>query len=66
MCHNVHQQEQIDSLLCWAEIWQILFNFDKCVVMHRGPKTSDTHTVILYLMNDFELKTTECEEDIGI
>ena len=55
-------QEQIDSLLRWAEIWQMSFNFDKCVVMHLGAKNI-RHT---YHMNDFELKTTECEKDIGI
>ena len=33
-------QEQIDSLVQWAEIWQMSFNLDKCVVMHLGHRNS--------------------------
>ena len=38
------------------------FNFDKCVVMHLGHNNLK-HT---YHMNDIQLKTTECEKDIGV
>ena len=58
----VSLQEQINSLIRWAEIWQMSFNLDKCVVMHLG-HNNHRHT---YQMNHWQLKTTECEKDIGV
>ena len=55
-------QEQIDALQKWAEIWQMSFNIDKCVVMHIG-KGNINHS---YTMNGTDLKTTKCEKDIGV
>ena len=55
-------QEQIDALQKWAEIWQMSFNLDKCVVMHIGQRNNNH----LYTMNGADLKTTECEKDIGV
>ena len=55
-------QEQIDSLMRWGEIWQMSFNFDKCVVMHLGHKNL-RHT---YDMNGVPIKITNCEKDIGV
>jgi len=28
--------QQVHSLIRWAEEWQMLFNVDKCKVMHVG------------------------------
>ena len=30
-------QDDIDKLVKWSEIWQMLFNFGKCKCLHRGP-----------------------------
>ena len=54
-------QEQLDALSRWAEIWQMSFNIDKCVVMHIGT----TNTEQGYYMDGIPLKTTSCEKDIG-
>ena len=55
-------QEQIDRLIKWAEIWQMSFNTDECVVMHLGPNNI-RHS---YHMNGSTMKTTECEKDIDV
>ena len=55
-------QEQIDALQRWADIWQMSFNVDKCVVMHIGQNNPS----YAYTMNGTELKITECEKDIGV
>ena len=63
---NEHQcnifQNQLDALSRWAEIWQMSFNVDKCVVMHLG----NTNTRHQYTLDGTPLKTTECEKDIGV
>ena len=55
-------QEQLDALSRWAEIWQMSFNVDKCVVMHLGNSNSEHK----YSMDGTYLKTTMCEKDIGV
>ena len=55
-------QDQLDALLRWSDIWQMSFNIDKCVVMYIGNKNLNHQ----YMMNDFPLKMTECEKDIGV
>ena len=50
-------QDQIDCLLRWAEIWQMSFNLDKCVVMHLAHNNLQHN----YHMGDWQLKPTECE-----
>jgi ribonuclease P/MRP protein subunit RPP40 len=55
-------QEQINSLIRWAEIWQMSFNIDKCIVMHLGLNNL-RHS---YHMNGSQMKITECEKDIGV
>ena len=55
-------QEQLDSLIKWAEIWQMLFNVEKCVVMHLGHK----NILHEYHMNGIPMKTTDGKNDIGV
>ena len=55
-------QEQVNSLMRWAEIWQMSFNKDKCVVMHLGHKNL-RHS---YFMDELPMTVTECEKDIGV
>ena len=64
---RVALQEDIDSLLAWAEKWQMAFNKDKCKVLHVGrsnPRFS-------YTMGGFApagqvLVTTKEEKDVGV
>ena len=55
-------QDQLDALTRWAEIWQMSFNTDKCVIMHLGNNNASHE----YTLNDIPLKTTICEKDIGV
>jgi len=41
-------QEDLNNLMKWSEEWQMLFNMDKCKVMHLG-RSNDSHS---YYMND--------------
>lgn len=55
-------QKQLDNIYQWSQDWQMLFNLDKCVVMHLGT-TNTNHT---YHLNGHELKSTVCEKDLGV
>ena len=35
--HNILQND-LNSLMKWAENWQLQFNIAKCKVMHYGPR----------------------------
>ena len=55
-------QEGLDSLMKWANHWQMEFNIDKCPVMHLGTRNNE----FKYTMGGQELKTSEFEKDIGV
>ena len=46
----------------WSEEWNMLFNMDKCAVMHVGRKNRGFE----YEMGDRKLRTTEEEKDLGV
>ena len=58
----IEVQKQLDNLTHWEHIWQMSFNTDKCYVMHIGNKNI-RH---VYYMNGVQMKTSECEKDIGV
>lgn len=69
LCSAVATAEQVEKLredlrkLCiWAKEWQMLFNEEKCVVMHIGKKNVQNE----YEMNGVKLKETENERDLGV
>ena len=53
-------QEDLNNLMKWSEEWQMLFNMDKCKVMHLG-RSNDSHS---YYMNDSDNMSEET--DLGI
>lgn len=55
-------QKNIDELLAWTDQWQILFNADKCKVIHFG-KDNPCHE---YTMNGNVLESTDVEKDLGV
>jgi len=55
-------REDLARLFRWAEDWQMLFNIDKCAVMHMGRKNKS----FKYEMGNKELRTTEEEKDLGV
>lgn len=55
-------QEDLDSLLGWAERWQLVFNAKKCKVMHLGKNNKNFE----YHMKEESLETTSCEKDLGV
>ena len=55
-------QESLNKLHKWAEIWGMVFNVDKCKVMHIG-KNNSKHN---YTMNGQILQKTSEEKDVGI
>ena len=38
---SVLLQQELNNVFRWSEQWQMLFNLDKCVVMHLGAKNSE-------------------------
>ena len=59
-CENL--QRQLDNFCSWSEEWQMLFNLDKCKVMHLG----SSNLKYTYSMNGQCLKTTDSEKDLGV
>ena len=55
-------QEDINSLVEWAERWQMVFNIGKCEVMHIGKKNPSVD----YFMNPTKLEIVTQEKDLGI
>ena len=55
-------QHNLDKLSCWAQIWQMSFNADKCKVLHIGYLNEKAN----YSMNGTQLKNVNRETDLGV
>jgi len=60
--HRSQLQKDLNTLLSWADDWQMLFNVSKCKVMHLGHKNCG----FIYYMDGKSLDTVEVEKDLGI
>ena len=58
----IQLQKSLDNLYEWSCEWQMLFNFDKCHVLHFG-STNPRNT---YTINGHELLHVEEEKDLGV
>ena len=55
-------RDYLKNLAKWAIDWQMLFNVEKCVVIHI-----DTNNKLYsYNMNNATLKTVDVERDLGV
>ena len=59
---RVKFQTMLDNLSQWSNDWQMLFNIDKCHVLHIGKKNPE----FMYRWGNGTLETTEEEKDVGI
>ena len=59
---RVALQSTIDRLLEWSAEWQMLFNSDKCHILHLG-RNNTKHS---YKLGEDELKSVEFEKDVGV
>src|SRR6267154_1675724 len=55
-------KDDLKSLYQWSEDWQMLFNVDKCKVMHFGANNSKE----TYSINNTILKEVQEEKDLGV
>ena len=55
-------QTMLDSLAEWSTEWQMLFNADKCHVIHAGKKNPE----FVYDWDEGHLEATEEEKDVGV
>ena len=59
-------QNNINALLEWSDRWLLRFNSNKCKILHIG----DNNPKYDYVMNEngelVDLKSTDCEKDLGI
>jgi hypothetical protein len=69
LCAKINNEEDAEvlrqdlaRLYKWSEDWQMLFNIDKCAVMHMGRKNKGFH----YQLGNKELRSTEEEKDLGV
>ena len=55
-------REDLSTIFQWSVDWQMLFNLDKCTVMHLGSKNSQCE----YKMGNNILKKSKQERDLGV
>jgi len=55
-------QDDLNTLLQWSKDWQMLFNIDKCKVMHFGRN----NLMMDYTLDNKSLKVVQEEKDLGI
>ena len=53
-------QSMLNNLAEWSTDWQMLFNADKCHVIHSGKKNP------AFVYGEEQLKVTEMEKDVGV
>ena len=56
------QQKDIDLMMRWAETWGMVFNVEKCKVMHVGHQNLKHQ----YRMGDVRLAEVAEEKDLGV
>jgi len=55
-------QEGLDNLMVWSSDWQMLFNVDKCHIIHAGRNNNGFD----YSMNGSTLAEVDAEKDVGV
>jgi hypothetical protein len=55
-------REDLRRMFRWSQDWQMLFNVEKCSVMHMGKRNSE----FSYEMGGMVLKVSEEERDLGV
>ena len=58
----VELQEDINKLVEYANKWQMIFNVDKCSVMHIGHNNMQSN----YNMSHQQLPTTDQQQDLQL
>ena len=58
----LHLHHQLDKLYKWSVDWQMLFNMDKCKVIHLGSENIEYE----YTMGGQCLKKVNTEKDLGV
>ena len=61
-------QEDLNKLVDWSRKWNMLFNTDKCSVLHLGYNNQHyTYSMHDHIQNKrVNLKNTNCERDLGV
>jgi len=54
-------QSDLSNLVAWFKEWQMLFNVEKCKVMHIGYN----NVQVEYVVNDVKLERVADEKDLG-
>ena len=69
LCRKAKSNEDInilnsdlDKLYKWSREWQMLFNVEKCTVIHLGNKNSQGK----YRLGNTEIKNSNKERDLGV
>src|SRR6218665_2574699 len=55
-------REDLRRMFRWSQDWQMLFNLEKCYVMHMGKGNQE----LSYVMGGKVLKVNEEERDLGV
>ena len=55
-------QRDIDAMVEWGRQWEMVFNVDKCKVLHLGRNNKQ----FKYRLGDVEMKVADEEKDLGV
>ena len=55
-------QADLDNIFCWSTDWQMLFNLEKCHILHLG-NNNPNHE---YNINGYKLPSVDEEKDLGV
>ena len=59
---RIRFQTMLSNLETWGNDWQMLFNMDKCHVIHAGKRNPS----FVYSWGEGDLQATESEKDVGV
>jgi hypothetical protein len=66
--NKMQLQNDLDSLVDWADAWQLLFNADKCKVLHLGKNNEQqAYSMRRHGCNERVMEGKSCvEKDLGV
>ena len=64
---HVHQvQSSVDEAVTWFNIWEMLFNFNKCKHLHIGSRHDSVTYTIDSGQGAIEIEKVTSEKDLGV
>ena len=63
---NVILQNAINAMAEWSIKWQLVFNGEKCSMLHLGKNNNRHKYTINHNNKTIDFRITNCEKDLGV